>query len=187
MKEFTRRSLVVLGLVLTVVGTASGNGYEFFAPPAGDRPLDLVYVGQIRDKSTGKLIRYPAYLMVTERRSGMTFPFGNDRPGHYRSPDVGASIKDLGGTVSANDLEVEAIVSGYKTARITKVPRKITGTVELNFELEPESSASAGPPLPSASNDSSSRLWVWLALGAVAIVIAGAAARTLALRQSTTR
>lgn len=187
MKQFTVMSVVVLGLMLTVVGTAAGNGYEFFAPSGSEHPLDLVYVGQIRDKSTGKIIRDPAYLMVTERITGMTFPFGNDRPGHYRSPDVGASIKDLGGTVTANNLEVEAVVAGYKTARITKVPRKLKGTVELNFELEPESSALAGAPLTSASNDSNSRPWVWLLLGGLAVVIGGAAARTFALRRSTAR
>src|SRR5688500_7436967 len=95
MKQFTFRSMVALGLTVGIAGTAWGNGYEFFAPAGDNRPLDLVYVGQIRDKSTGKLVRTPAYLMLTEKESGMTFPFGNDRPGHYRSPDVGAHIKDL--------------------------------------------------------------------------------------------
>ena len=46
--------------------------------------------------------------MVTEKRSGMTFPFVNDRPGHYRTPDIGESVEELAGTaVKPSDLEFE--------------------------------------------------------------------------------
>jgi hypothetical protein len=201
MKRFTTLSAAALGLTLAMTGTAFGNGYEFFAP-SGDsnRPLDLVYVGQIRDKSTGKLVRSPAYLMVTEKQTGMTFPFGNDRPGHFRSPDVGAHIKDLGGKVAPDNLEIELIVEGYKTAKLTSVPRKTSGVVEVNFTLEPVSSAAAsaagGAPTNTRSDDASqgeapasSGEWPWrMALvGFAGVVMVGRAARTLVHRSSTAR
>ena len=194
MKQFALRSAVALGLTVGIAGTAWGNGYEFFAPSGDNRPLDLVYVGQIRDKSTGKLVRTPAYLMLTEKESGMTFPFGNDRPGHYRSPDVGAHIKDLGGTVKADGLEIELVVDGYKPLKLSKVPRKTSGVIEVNFALEPVSAAAAASyapvdPAPEDSAPAGSEGWAWYAFvgGAVAVSIAGAAARTLSPRSSTAR
>jgi hypothetical protein len=188
---------VALGLTLITAGTAFGNGYEFFAPTGGDnRPLDLVYVGQIRDKSTGKIIRTPAYLMVTEKETGMTFPFGNDRPGHFRSPDVGQHIKDLGGKIDADDLEIELVVDGYKPTKITRVPRRTTGVIEVNFALEPVSAAAAAAYAPAetpsgdgapAGGGGSPFGWYAFVAGAVALSIAGAAARTLGPRSSTAR
>jgi hypothetical protein len=193
--KLMKLSAAAMGVVLAMTGTAFGNGYEFFAPSGNNRPLDLVYVGLIRDKSTGKLIRTPAYLMVTEKETGMTFPFGNDRPGHYRSPDVGAHIKDLGGKVSANDLEIELVVEGYKTAKVTKVPRRTSGVVEVNFALEPGSGAAApteiaaGTESDDSPSSSESRPWIWYTFVGIsaAMTIAGAAARTLGPRSSTAR
>jgi hypothetical protein len=189
---------VAIGFTLAMSGTAFGNGYEFFAPTGGDnRPLDLVYVGQIRDKSTGKLVRTPAYLMVTEKGTGMTFPFGNDRPGHFRSPDVGQHIKDLGGKVNSEELEIELVVDGYKPAKLTKVPRKTSGVIEVNFALEPVSAAAAAAYAPADTPrqddttpaGSGQSPWVWYAFvgGSIALSIAGAAARTLSPRSSTAR
>ena len=125
----------------------------------------------------------------------MTFPFDNDRPGHYTSPDVGAAIKELGGTVSADNLEIQVSVPGYKTATVSKVPRTMKGIIEVNVELEREGDASApsAPTVSARSTDAApagapegpSRLWLF---GATAlVVIGGIAARTLGPRQSTTR
>jgi hypothetical protein len=94
------------------VSPAWADGYEFFTVDRG-KEVNLVYVGQIRDKRTGNVVREPAYFMVTEKHSGMTFPFVNDRPGHFRSPDIGESVEQLAGTtVDPKNLEFELSVAG---------------------------------------------------------------------------
>ena len=103
------------------------------------RRVNLVYVGQISEKGTGRLVREPAYFMVTEKRSGMTFPFVNDRPGHYRTPDIGESVEELAGTaVKSTDLVFEVVIDGYKKLTTTSVPRRTKGIVEVNFAVERE-------------------------------------------------
>jgi hypothetical protein len=125
------------------VSPAWADGYEFFTVDRG-RPVNLVYVGQIRDKQTGKMVREPAYFMVTEKHSGMTFPFVNDRPGHYRSPDIGESVEELAGTkVNPDNLEFELSIAGYKNVKLADVPRKSRGVVELNFKVERDDAPAA--------------------------------------------
>jgi hypothetical protein len=184
----------------TVVSPAWADGYEFFTVDRG-KTANLVYVGQIRDKHTGQVVREPAYFMVTEKRSGMTFPFVNDRPGHYRSPDIGESVEQLAGvTVNPADLEFELSVAGYKTAKVTTVPRRNKGVVEVNFKVEREDAAAGartepvdhsyqapsetGVP-PEAASAKSRRL-LFLGVAGVAL-IAGAAVRTSGRRRSTAR
>ena len=122
------------------------------------KPVNLVYVGQIREKESGRVVREPAYFMVTEKRSGMTFPFVNDRPGHYRSPDIGESVEELAGTaVNPADLEFEVSVAGYKNVKLTNAPRRNKGVVEMNFRVEREggpaaAAAAAGEGAPPASD-----------------------------------
>jgi hypothetical protein len=126
-----------------IVSPAWADGYEFFTVDRG-KPVNLVYVGQIRDKQTGTVVREPAYFMVTEKHSGMTFPFVNDRPGHYRSPDIGESVEELAGTkVNPDNLEFELSIAGYKSVKVTEVPRKNKGVVELNFKVERDSAPAA--------------------------------------------
>jgi hypothetical protein len=190
------------------VTPAWADGYEFFTVDRG-KAAKLVYVGQIREKESGRVVREPAYFMVTEKRSGMTFPFVNDRPGHYRSPDIGESVEQLAGTaVNPADLEFEVSVAGYKNVKLTNAPRRNKGVVEMNFRVEREggpaaAAAAAGEGAPPASDlidhsmqapgveqtdDSSgrSRRFLFLGIAGVAI-IAGAAARTSGRRRSTAR
>ena len=184
-RQFTVRSAAVLVCTLGVAATAWGNGEAFFMPAPNGKPVDLVYVGRIRDNHTGRLLQ-GVTITITDKKSGLIFPFENDTPGHYRSPDVGASIKDLAGTkVDAGDLQFEVTAMGYKPVTLTKAPRKTTGIIEVNFKLEPESSNSSGAPLEDSSSDSRGG-WIWLALGG-AVAMAGVAARTLVHRQSTAR
>ncbi len=73
------------------------------------------------------MVREPAYFMVTEKRSGMTFPFVNDRPGHYRSPDIGESVEELAGTaVNPDNLEFELSIAGYKNVKVHRTCRART-------------------------------------------------------------
>jgi hypothetical protein len=188
-----------------VVTPAWADGYEFFTVDRG-RPVNLVYVGQIRDRDTGKVVREPAYFMVTEKHSGMTFPFVNDRPGHFRSPDIGESVEELAGTtVDPKNLEFELSVAGYKTMKLTEVPRKNKGVVELTFRVEREGAAAVDgeggtparsepvdhsyqAPTEAPAGESRSRSTRLLFVGAAALtIIGGAAVRTSGRRRSTAR
>jgi hypothetical protein len=188
----------------TLVSPVSADGYEFFTVDRG-KAVNLVYVGQIRDKNSGQMVRQPAYFMVTEKRSGMTFPFVNDRPGHYRSPDIGESVEELAGmAVNPKDLEFELSVAGYKNVKLTDVPRKNKGVVEVNFRVEREDAAAAAQPseaprgpvdhsvqaptteAPEETSRSKSKRLLFMGVAGIAI-IAGAAARTSGRRRSTAR
>ena len=205
--DFSLQTFVVAVLASMALATpAWADGYEFFTVDRG-KPVNLVYVGQIREKDTGRVVREPAYFMVSEKRSGMTFPFVNDRPGHYRSPDIGESVEELAGfTVNPADLEFEVSVAGYKNVKLTNPPRRNKGVVELNFKVEREGApgtAAAGEGASTASDlvdhsyqapgadqtdDSSGRSRRFLFMGvAGAAIIAGAAARTSGRRRSTAR
>jgi hypothetical protein len=197
---------VVVACTLAAAGPAWADGYEFFTVDRG-KAVNLAYVGQIREKGTGRIVREPAYFMVTEKRSGMTFPFANDRPGHYRSPDIGESVEELAGTsVNPQDLEFSLEVTGYKAVMVTGAPRKNKGVVELNFVVERDEAGAANGSAGAHANtapefkdlstqaaqepvdDSAGRTFrlIFMAVAAVTI-IGGAVARTSGLRQSTSR
>ncbi len=184
-QQFTLRSAVVLVFTLAVAGTAFGNGEEFFKPKDLNGPVDLVYVGQVRDATTGRQIKELANIVVTDKSSGMTFLFTGDVPGHYHSPDIGASLKALGNTVSANSLEMLVMITGYENLTM-KVPRKVTGTVEVNFKMVPLGQAAAGLP-QNTDSPGGSGTWLWLTLcGGLAVIVVGAMLRTFVPRQTTT-
>ena len=146
----TRKIRGDVGLTLALGTTVWGNGEEFFTPAPTDRPPDLVYTGQIRDKVTRRPINDVIYFLITDKRSGLDFPFVNDSPGHYRSPDVGASVRDLGRVaVDPSQLEIQVAVSGYKTMTLSKLPRKSSGLVAVDFRMErdPAFGAPASGPL----------------------------------------
>jgi hypothetical protein len=129
-------SATILGFILALAGTVWGNGEEFFSA-AGSGKIDLVYFGRIKDKLTGRSVTDEAIFLINDKATGLSFPFTNDKPGHYRSPDVGTAIKAIGEKVDVNAFEVELQVSGYKKAMVTRVPRQAHGNVELDFALEP--------------------------------------------------
>jgi hypothetical protein len=212
MKRNLAAPAIVAALLTSAAASVWADGYEFFTVDRG-KEANLVYVGQLRDKDSGRIVRAPAYFMVTEKRSGMTFPFVNDRPGHYRSPDIGESVEQLAGTaVNPNDLEFELEVAGYKKVTASTMPRKSKGVVELNFKLERDAAvagdaanggavqASRPPELVDHSTQSQAAIAdaaaaaregrsIRLMLMAVAGIgiIGGVATRTLGPRQSTSR
>jgi hypothetical protein len=170
--------------------------------PSTGKFVNLVYVGQIRDKNSSQIVREPAYFMVTDKLSGMTFPFVNDRPGHYRSPDIGESVRELAGNaLDPSNLEFELSIAGYKNVKLTNAPRKSMGVVELNFKVEREDApvgtaartgTAAREPVdhsvqaPTAATDAASIRSRLLFMGAAAFtIIAGAAVRTSGRRRST--
>ena len=67
----------------------------------------------------------------------MNFPFRNDAPGHFRSPDIGKAIQGLGKTVDPAQIEITITKAGYKVVRAPKIPNKL-GAVQLDdFVLDP--------------------------------------------------
>jgi hypothetical protein len=141
--RFTWRSTAMLGLMFAVLsGTAFADGAKFFEPARTDGPIDLVYVGRVSDKGTGTIIRDLVYLKLSHAPSGLHFDFMGDKPGHYRSPDVGAFIKGVvEGPIKATDLQLDVALTGYKPAVITVMPRKTIGVVEVDIKLEKDESS----------------------------------------------
>jgi hypothetical protein len=184
-----RRFAATVGLTLALGTTVWGNGEEFFTPAPTDRPPDLVYTGQIRDKGTRRPINDVIYFLITDKRSGLDFPFVNDAPGHYRSPDIGASVRDLGRVaVDPTQLEIQVAVSGYKTQTISALPRKGSGLVAVDFKMERDAAFGSPASGPLEEAGGAPLNWTWIGLGGLfAALIAGLAARTLVPRQSTAR
>ena len=177
-------SVAILGFILAFAGTVWANGEEFFAAAKGGK-IDLVYFGRIKDKRTGRSVNDEAIFLIKDKATGLSFPFTNDKPGHYRSPDIGAAIKEIGETVDVDAFEVELQVAGYKKATVTRVPRKTHGNVELGFALEPltQDTASAagvnpadGPPYVRT---------VVILFGSIALFLIARGARTSGRRPST--
>ena len=96
-----------------LAGTAWANGEEFFAP-AKNGKIDLVYYGRIKDSQTGRSVTDSVYFLLTDKSTGLSFPFTNDKPGHFRSPDIGAAIKDIGEQVDVNAFEITIIAAATK-------------------------------------------------------------------------
>jgi hypothetical protein len=136
-------SATILGFILALAGPVWANGEEFFSA-AGTGKIDLVYFGRIKDRLTGRSVTDEAIFLINDKATGLSFPFTNDKPGHYRSPDVGTAIKAIGEKVDVNAFEVELQVSGYKKATVTRLPRQAHGNVELDFALEPLAQGPAG-------------------------------------------
>jgi hypothetical protein len=175
-------SAVVLGLMVTSA-TAWANGEEFFAT-AKNGKTDLVYFGRIKDSRTGRSVSDSVYFLLTDKTTGLSFQFTSDKPGHYRSPDIGATIKEIGEAVNVNGFEITTIVAGYKKATITKMPRKTQGAVELEVRLDPVDSgvSTAGVNV----NDTAPYTKTWmLLLGFLVLFIIGRGARTLGRPQTT--
>jgi hypothetical protein len=126
----------VLGFIAALAPAAWANGEEFFAP-AKNSKIDLVYFGRIKDSGTGRSVTDSVYFLLTDKATGLSFPFTNDKPGHFRSPDVGAAIKEIGEKIDANSFVLTVNVAGYKRATITRMPRKAQGAIELDVKLEP--------------------------------------------------
>lgn len=128
----------ILGLGLMTSGLALANGGEFFLPAPEHGHVDLVYFGNIKDTEGNYLDDVEMTIHVDG--IGMTFPFDNDRIGHYRSPDVGAQIKDNGEAVDPSKITIVAEKKGYKQVKplVKTVPLKPEGTYEINFVMAKE-------------------------------------------------
>jgi len=134
-------SAIVAALVLASAGTLLANGQAFFVP-AGRGPVDLVYFARVKDARTGRPIQKSPYVNIVDPFSGIYIPFQGDGPGHFRSPDIGAAIKEVT-TQPIDPTRLEIIISaaGYQTVKVTNIPRQAKGAVELNVRMEPKANA----------------------------------------------
>jgi hypothetical protein len=124
--------LSVFGFYASAVVAA--NGVEFFNAQV-DGPTVLYYSGYVKD-SKGNVVD-KVMITISAKNVGMNFPFRNDSPGHFRSPDIGKAIKGLGKTVDPAQIEVTVSKAGYKVVTAPKVPNKL-GAVQLDtFVLDP--------------------------------------------------
>ena len=127
-----------VAMTLAASGFAWANGGEFFLPAPEHGKVDLVYFGHIKD-TEGNYID-DAQITISVKDLGLTFPFENDSPGHYRSPDIGAQIKDIGEKVDPAQISIEVSKKGYSQAHAAKVPEKPEGTYEIDFLLSKDKS-----------------------------------------------
>ena len=139
MQRSARRAIAVAVFVLLGTGMAWANGEEFFG--SKDDVLDMYYFGSIKDPS-GKVLDN-AVVTVVAKNINMKFPFRNDAPGHFRSPDIGKAIKGLGKTVDPAQIEIMVVKKGYVLAAPIKVPLKSDGGIgPLNVVLAPAAAPS---------------------------------------------
>jgi hypothetical protein len=177
----------LLGFILAAAGAVWANGEEFFAAAKNGR-VDLVYFGRIKDKRTGRSVKDSVYFLLKDKATGLSFPFTNDKPGHYRSPDVGAAIKDIGETINVNAFELDVNVTGYRTFTVANVPRKNHGAVELDVALEfavPDTVAVAGVNARGGPLSATTTAAIIL-IGSVVLFFIVRGARTSGRRPSTT-
>src|ERR1700704_2943853 len=130
----------VAALVLSS-GTLLANGESFFIP-ALRGPVNLVYFARVKNARTGRPIEKPPYVTIVDPFTGLIFPFVGDSPGHFRSPDVGAAIKEVTTQpIDTRQLEIVVTAMGYHTVKVANVPRQSKGAIELNVRMEPKGNA----------------------------------------------
>ena len=141
---------IVAGLVLGGE-TLLANGGAFFIP-AGRGPVELVYFARVKDSRTGTPIRVAPYVSIVDPLTGIYIPFQGDAPGHFRSPDIGAAIKEVSSTpIDNRQLEITITALGYQTLKLAKIPRQSKGIVELSVRMEPKANAGNTGATPSGA------------------------------------
>ena len=190
---------IITALVLANTGTLLANGQTFFAP-ANRGPVELVYFARVKDARTGRPIKKAPYVTIVDPFTGIYMPFQGDSPGHFRSPDIGAAIREVSsGPIDTRQMEVVVTAAGYKTVKVAHMPRQSKGTVELDVRMEPkdnadttESSASTEPASApgAAGGDSpadSSRPTFFLLAACFGLAAISAVVRTVGRPGSTER
>ena len=151
------KTSALLAWLVVSSATLFANGQSFFAVPTNRGPIDLVYFARVKDARTGRPIEKPPYVTIVDPYSGIILPFAGDGPGHFRSPDVGAAIKEVTShPIDTKQLEIVVTASGYQTLKLKHIPRQTKGTIELDVKMEPKDAsgvaiaqdAAGTPPSP---------------------------------------
>lgn len=169
----------LLAVGLMSPGLVWANGLAFFKPADGG-VVDLVYFGQIKD-ADGKPLTNVELAVETTSRYMYEIQFDQDRPGHFRSPDVGALYKEALQKVDPALITITARKYGYKTVT-RRVPMRTSGALRVDFTMEPEDSQTT------AAASSSGRVPVdvlFLTAGALAALLIAAAAHRASRQPST--
>jgi hypothetical protein len=186
----------IVGSFLLASGTLLANGEAFFIP-ALKGPVNLMYFARVKNARTGRPIDKTPYVTIVDPYSGIILPFAGDKPGHFRSPDVGAAIKEVTThPVDTKQLEIVVTASGYQTVKIANVPRQSKGTIELDVKMEPKTggsgistantAASQAPAPPAAPSPADSmKPTIYLLAACFGLAAISVAVRT-AGRQTTT-
>ena len=146
-------AVVAIGaaLVLASTGTLLANGQAFFIP-AGRGPVELAYFARVKDARTGRPIQKMPYVTIVDPFSGIVIPFQGDSPGHFRSPDVGAAILEVSSRpIDTKQMEIMVSALGYKTVKVTNIPRRSKGAIELDVRMEPKENAGNTAAIPSTA------------------------------------
>ena len=122
-----KKLAMVAALVLASAGTLLANGQSFFIPAYG-RAVELVYFARVKDARTGRPIQKKPYVTIVDPFTGIVIPFQGDAPGHFRSPDVGAAIKEVTTQpIDTHQLEIVVTAVGYHTVKVANIPRRSKG------------------------------------------------------------
>jgi len=186
---------MVAGLVVASAGPLLANGPTFFAP-ANRGPVELVYFARVKDARTGKPIQKAPYITIVDPFTGIYMPFQGDGPGHFRSPDVGAAIKEVTThPIDTRQLEIVVTASGYKTVKVAHIPRQSKGAIELDVRMEPKdgsttaayAGASQAPPQGTTSPADSMKPTIYLLAGCFGLAFISVAVRTAGRPKTTAR
>ena len=181
-------SVLAIVAVLLATGTLLANGESFFIP-AVRGPVDLVYFARVKNARTGRPIEKPPYVTIVDPYSGLIIPFVGDSPGHFRSPDIGKSIKEVTThPIDTRQLEIVVSAMGYQTVKVGTIPRQSKGAIELNVKMEPKTGgatastalavASQAPAPPGAPSPADSmRPTIYLLAACFGLAAISAAAR----------
>ena len=176
-RRTTFAGLVVPLILLACSGVASANGSAFFKPASSNEKEDLVYFGKIKG-TRGQNLDF----VECELSNGVfEVRWENDRPGHYRSPDIGKFIKGYGQTVDPKALQITCFADGLELVS-QRVPNKSQGIHEVDFvlpsipgEVSFTDVFAASDPAREAPHGHSALMWV--VPGLLALVAIGAAVR----------
>src|SRR5215468_6208924 len=120
-------STLAIVVALLASGTLLANGESFFIP-ANRGPVDLVYFARVKDARTGRPIQTKPYVNIVDPFSGVYIPFQGDSPGHFRSPDISAAIKEVSTQpIDTKQLEIVVTAAGYRTVKLANIPRRAKG------------------------------------------------------------
>jgi len=169
--------LVACALVVSFAGSASANGSAFFKPAGSNEKVDLVYFGKIKG-TRGQNLDF----VECEISDGVfEVRWENDRPGHYRSPDIGKFIKGYGAPVDPKALFITCFADGHEVVS-QRVPRRAQGIHQVDSVLPSvpgkvsftDVLAETDPTREQAPGHSG---LMWMVPGLLAFVAIGAAVR----------
>jgi hypothetical protein len=169
----------LLTVVLLSPSVVTANGLAFFKPADGG-VVDLVYFGQVKDPD-GQLLTSVELAVETSSRYMYEIQFDQDRPGHYRSPDVGALYKEALQKVDPSLITITARKYGYKTVT-RKVPMRTSGVQRVDFTMEREDSQTTSVAVPAGGGRVDA---LFMSVGMIAVLLIAAAARRASRQPST--